>query len=769
VAAAVDGGEHSLSTIRVRLFGGFEVWCGDRPVSGFESQKSRALFAYLICQPGRAFSRDHLVGLLWPEKDPATARHALRQAVYNLKSILPGGAAETFLLSNHGEVQWNPAADFWLDTGEFESALRRGTARESIDPHHLAKAAQLYRGELLAGFFVRDSSAFEEWLVGEQERLRSTAVDVLRLLVESYRRRGEYRFGIHYARQLVVIEPLSEEAHRDLMRLCALAGRRGQALAAYERLQGLLDRELGVGPVAETRALYSSILGEAPLAEGFPAEEDREPIGPLVPLVGRREPWEALAAIWQRVLACRAQLTLVEGEPGVGKTRLLKSFLDTTSATRRATILKGRCYELSPRMAYLPFVEVLRNAMAEETDLVERVFAEMPAEVLADLARFVPELRETRPDLPSLAPLGSEAERRRLFDSLLHFLAAFSTGPDGPQPLVLFLDDLHLADAASFDLLDALLAGLADRPVWVIAAFRPAGLATGHPLLTRAGASHRLRLERLDAPAVGEIASYLIGDAQGTELGSFLFHHSAGLPLAVSELINFIWDEGRLIAHAAGGWRLTALPEAADLPPLTGLILQRIRKLPSSTRRLAAVAAVVGQSFEPDVLGLAGEEHPAVVDIGLDLLQERWLIRPFSRHWADSRRERGTGHRASYEFAQKYIRSTLYHALDPARRRSLHGQVAALLEQEPGDGACEALAYHYLAAEEWEKALHRVRQAAARARALRGRDTALHYDAQALVILDRLATTATTEEERERWREERTREEKARESRSPEP
>ncbi|HTQ79393.1 MAG TPA: AAA family ATPase, partial [Thermoanaerobaculia bacterium] len=671
------------------------------------------------------------------------------------------------LLSNHGEVQWNSAADTWLDVHEFEAALRRGTAREAVDPHQLAIAAQLYRGELLAGFFIRDSSPFEDWLVGEQERLRSTAVDVLHLLVDSYRRRGEYRFGIHYARQLATIEPLSEEAHRDLIRLCTLAGRRSQAIAAYDKLHSLLSRELGVEPSAETRALYSSILGDPPRAEGLAASEDREPIGPLVPLVGRRASWERLAAAWQRVLSGTAHLTLVEGEAGIGKTRLVKSFLDGTMSKRRSTILKGRCYELAPRLAFLPFREVLKNAAAEEPEVVERVLARLSRETLGDLALLVPELAAQLPDLP-LAALADEADQRRLFGSISRFLEGFCDGPDGPEPLILFLDDVHLADAMSYALLGALLRSLAGYPLWVIAAYRATGLSADHPLRQAAetaeaepsaGMASQVTLERLAASAVEEIAAYLIGDAQSKELGAFLYQHSTGLPLTVSELINFLWDEGLLVSHAAGGWRLTDSPSLSNLPPLTDLILQRIHKLPSSTRRLAAVASVVGQAFGADVLGRAGEEHPAVVDIGLDLLQERWLIRPFVAHWADSRRERDAGFHARYEFAQKYIRASLYHALDPARRRSLHSQVAAILEefQAEGDHASETLGYHYLAAEEWEKALPCLERGAEKARALLAHDVYLHYQDQALAIVDRLADRAPTEGERDRWWQERSR------------
>ena len=119
-----------VNQIRVRLLGGFEVWAGDRQVGGFESQKVRALLTYLVCHRRRAFSRDHLADLLWPEREGDGARHALRQAIYNLRVKLPAG--EPLLRSSHLEIGLHPEADCWVDVEAFEEALRLGPSGRSI-------------------------------------------------------------------------------------------------------------------------------------------------------------------------------------------------------------------------------------------------------------------------------------------------------------------------------------------------------------------------------------------------------------------------------------------------------------------------------------------------------------------------------------------------------------------------------------------------------------------------------------------------------------
>jgi DNA-binding SARP family transcriptional activator len=749
-----------LSKIRVRLLGGFEVWAGERQIAGFESQKVRALVAYLACNRRRAFSRDHLAGLLWPERDGDAARHALRQAVYNLRSKLTG--AEDLLQVTNLEIGFFPQADLWLDVEAFEEALLLGS-EQTLDPHHLSAAVQLYRGEFLAGFFVKDSPDFEDWMVAEQVRLRDAAVEALNRLIDRYRRRGEYRFGVHYARRLVAIEPLSEEAHRELMRLCALAGQRSRALAQYEDLLNLLREELGVEPLAETRRLYESILSEAAKEEIVGAQE--EPIGPIVPLAGRAAAYEQLREGWTRALAGRAHLTVVAGEKGIGKTRLIKSFLDATTSQRRCGVLKGRCYELSPLLSYRPFREALRGALAEEADASGQVLAAVPQEVLEDLARLVPDLRDLRPDLEPPAPLGGSEDRRRLFASVGLFLEGLCRSDD---PLLLFLDDLHLADNDTLDLLGFLVAKL-EGPIWIVAACQLDEMEAVHPLnqLIRRGARDGsvtwLEIERLEMPALEEIAESLVGEDQAAELAGFLRENTAGLPLAVSELINCFWDQGILVSRGAGRWMLARTLREIQMPEdLDELVRLRIRRLPNSTRRLASLAAILGHTFDIQLLQEAADEHATVVEIGLEILLKRWLIRQFAYFWTDGRREeedlvvwsRGA-RRGSFEFAHNRIRGAIYGELNPLRRQAMHAQVAAALESVQGGRDCEALAFHYTAANQWDKALPYLERSIEEALAVWAVDAARRYCDQAIEGMSRLAAGARSELAAARWRVER--------------
>ena len=628
--------------LRILLLGGFEVWHEGQQLRGFESQKVRALFAYLALRRGHAASRDHLAGMFWGEKDEESARRNLRQALYNLKATIPGeDTAQPHLVVDSQEVRFNSESDYWLDVDAFESAVGSQGHVASVEHLGLATASQLYRGDLLTGFFVKDCTEFEEWLVTEQERLRETALHALRRLVDSYLARGEYRLGIQHARRLVAMDPLSEEAHRHLLRLYELGGRRGQALAHYADLREMLRRELGVEPLAETRTLYESILTESLRAEAV--TEKPAPLGPIVPLVGRQAALAALAECWQAVLDGGFQVTLLAGEEGVGRTRLARSFLDGVTSRRRATVLTCGCLEQFPQPVYRPLAEALRQGLPEDPTSVARLAAAMSRDCVAALVPILPELEGASEPTPSEPPShveGGTPERRA--EAVAAFLRQIAPGAgDGGDPVILFLDDLHSADHATLALVESLVAPLTGSRTWLVATYSPAGLAPDSPLTRLAhrdgdGMVTRIDLERLGFEAIEEIANSLVAPQDVPAVAGLLTMASEGLPLALVALVNTMWDEGELEPEPTGGWRFRGAAARWDAPARDGLdrlLLRRLRRLPTSTRRLATLAAVIGQRFDTELLQRAEDEHISVVEIGLELLLERWLVRQHRPQW----------------------------------------------------------------------------------------------------------------------------------------
>jgi predicted ATPase/DNA-binding SARP family transcriptional activator len=312
-----------MAHLSLSLLGPFQVTLGGEPVTGFKSNKVRALLAYLAVEADRPHRREVLAGLLWPDWPDRDALSNLRYALSNLRRVIGDRDAEPpFLLISRDTLQFNKASDYWLDVRAFTEMVEADKTHPSaID--QLEQAVALCRGSFLEGFSVGDSPAFEEWALFTREQIGRQMSSALHRLAAIYEQRGQYEQAQSYAWRQVEMEPWDEAAHRQLMRTLALSGQRGAALAQYETCRRLLAEELGVEPAQETTRLYEQIRdGELKAPVPFPARPPGPPHNlpaPLIPFVGRET---ELTEIKNRLQdpACRL-LTLV-GPGGIGKTRL---------------------------------------------------------------------------------------------------------------------------------------------------------------------------------------------------------------------------------------------------------------------------------------------------------------------------------------------------------------------------------------------------------------------------------------------------------------
>ncbi|MGB9724561.1 MAG: BTAD domain-containing putative transcriptional regulator [Chloroflexia bacterium] len=295
----------------IHLLGHRRLFEDDRPVHFRGLPKTLPLWVYLLLNRAGPMPRSTLAYILWPDVPESAARSSLRRHLYDLKRALPPAApGRPWLLLQAGTVQWNPAADFWLDVAEFE--------RLSASPEYLARAVALYGGDLLP-------EVYDDCICIERERLHSLYLEDLSRLVAQGRDRGDLAQAIHYAEQLLRQDPLREDTVREVMRLRCQAGDRPGALQAYQDFRHRLQEELGLSSMPETRALYEAMLHNAPLAEAAPPAV-ATPCPHNLPaqvtrFIGREQDLRALADLLSPGKSPVRLLTLI-GPPGVGKTRL---------------------------------------------------------------------------------------------------------------------------------------------------------------------------------------------------------------------------------------------------------------------------------------------------------------------------------------------------------------------------------------------------------------------------------------------------------------
>lgn len=311
-----------MTTLELRFLGGLTIQQDGRPLTALKSRKGQALLCYLA-MTGKAHARAALAGLLWPDMPEDNALMNLRAVLNKLNDHLAPHLAIT-----RQSIAWNPAAAYWLDVAEFEAGLAvKG------DTGRLQAAVALYQGDFLEGFDLDDAPQFDGWVLGQRARLREAALTALHGLVTHFAGRGDHEKAITYARQLLAIEPWLEEAHRDLMRLLALSGRRSAALVQYETARHILAEELGVEPAPATVELYrqikeNEVTGDRSRTLLLPSTTDQEPPTPSpphnlpaqsTPLIGREMELERLSTLLAKT---DGRLITIVGTGGMGKTRL---------------------------------------------------------------------------------------------------------------------------------------------------------------------------------------------------------------------------------------------------------------------------------------------------------------------------------------------------------------------------------------------------------------------------------------------------------------
>lgn len=334
-----------MSPLIIELLGGITARRDGLSIDPFESDKTRALLAYLAVEEGKTHRRETLAGLFWPEAPEPRARANLNQAVYSLRHGLETPGEPLLLLSDRHTLELNPAFGLRTDVAAFEAALASlhhcHDARALCDAcrSSLIAAADLYGGPFLDGFSLPGCAAFEEWLALRREHLGRHAVEALRQLAACHETGGDLKAALAAARRWAELAPWQEAAHQRVMRLLALAGHRSEALAYYETCCGLLRDEIGVEPRASTHDLVGDIRAGRIRALA-PATALRPLILPPAPdrrsrphFVGRAEQLASLHERLDQALTGEGQIVFVAGEAGSGKTALIRQFVrDATAA-----------------------------------------------------------------------------------------------------------------------------------------------------------------------------------------------------------------------------------------------------------------------------------------------------------------------------------------------------------------------------------------------------------------------------------------------------
>jgi DNA-binding SARP family transcriptional activator/predicted ATPase len=715
-----------MSHLSLALLGTPEVRYAGRIVK-FRTRKEQALLIYLAVEGG-LHSREKITALFWPDSDEPQGRTSLRRTLADLRRTLEDAGGATHLIIERDLLGFDFSSDNDLDLHTLESAYllaRRSSpvqeAQGAAQNHlllHLQRAASLNRGPFLEGFSLSEAPNFDTWIGLQREVWHQRMSLILDQLSQLLSDAGEFHGAMETLARWITLDPLHESAHRRLIEVHLAAGDRHAALRAYDVYRLRLAEELHAKPSAEIEALlastYAGLLGRHDQKVGpvspvhFSArvgvENPRELAGPLV---GRASEYTRLIEAYRASEHGQAQAVLLQGEAGIGKTRLAMDFLAWAGA-QGADVLQGRAFEAGGRLPYQPLVEALRSRIDHENapdDLLSDPW-------LAELSRLLPELRDRYPDLA--APTGDEtAARIRLFEAVVRLGQALAER----APLVLFLDDIQWADAASLDVLH--YAGRrwveSKTPVLLLLSLRTETLATTGTLSRwLAGMEHDVRRTNVTLEAFTFEETLQLIRAQGITndeaLGHWLFAETGGRPFYLMETLKALLERGvlrprrqvdgsRIIEFEAGPASVQTLHHF--LPPgVREVIRSRLDQVTPIGFGLLAAGAVLGRTFTFEqacqVAGLGEDEGlPALDEVVKKRLLQEATREPEEQVMASA---------ATYFFTHDKIRDVVYSQAGEARRRIFHRRALQGL-QAAGVHAGE-LARHALAAGLPEPAFH---------------------------------------------------------------
>ncbi len=697
-----------MAGLEFTLFGGFRLSFDGERLPPIPSRASRSLLAHLVLHRGQPHTRDRLVATFWPDLPEPRGRRRLSHTLWQVQDAL--GELPTdhrYVDAVADTLAFNVDAPHEVDVEQFERRVERyrpGRVDRSApgDLGRLEAVLELYAGVLLEGLD-------DPWVLPERERLAALHVDALGWMVELARGQGAFEQALVHARRLTHHDPLREDGHREVMRLCTLLGRTSEALRQYDRCRSVLAEELGTEPARATQQLADFVARQrgAPVRSPDTSPADTQPQLDRR-LVGRDLERATLVEALERTLAGAGGVSMLEGGAGIGKTRLLAQVADDAQ-WRGFTVAHGVC-EVGGDLPYLAIAEAVTPLLTPVR--IAQLRPRVGDDWMAQVGRVV----------PRLARAGSASAARGLptdaADQMREAFVRLLTGMADIEPTLLVIEDVHDADAETLQVLQWLAGRLDSRRLHLVLAYRGTEARAREQVwsvlrsIDMTAVPDRVMLGPLTAFGTAELVREVLGGDTAPALAARIHDETGGNPLFVLETVRAVRDQGGIG------------PDGGEDLPLPGSIrdvtVARVQQLSPTVREVLAVAAVQARAVDLDVLShvTASQDQPAVTgDAVAELLRGGLLV------------EESDG----YGFRHELLRRIVVDELEDGVRVDLHARVADALEVYRPD-RIEDVARHRDAAGQAVEAVAAWWAAAERAVALHAYETARGHLARAVEL-----------------------------------
>jgi DNA-binding SARP family transcriptional activator len=658
--------------LQLQILGPLRVWRDDIELDTGPRQQAY-LLALLLARVGRPISTSELMDMIWDYELPSSALNVIHKYVGTLRRLLepavPARAHGSYLHRRGSAYLFN-AAPGALDLVTFRELVE--TAKEALAERRLDMALdryvdslRLWRGRA-GGGFTHKSTALPIFAAIDDE-FYAACTEAAELAV-SLGRPTRVLASLQLAASMA---PFHEPVQASLISTLGAAGRQAEALSLFREVRTRLADEIGIDPGPELHAAHRRVLSQSPPSPLLARTDqggDGASVQTAAGLVGRTEELALLRQSVEMAFTGRPALRIVEGEPGVGKTRLVREIATETSR-RGALVVWGSCLEGDGTPSMWPWEQTLRP-----------ILDSLPAPLREKwLASELGGLLDVRDDDHATAPATSDSGAQfRLFEQVVTVVGHASVS----RPVLLIVDDLQWADAASLQLFGH-LAGRLPTGTVIIGALRDRAPTPGSGLsrmlaeASRLPGHRRIRLGPLGLTDVTELIRRETGHDPGAEVARGIHARTAGNPFFVQELSRLLSEGGSL---GNGG----ASVRAGVPTTVRDVVRHRMTGLDDSTHSLLRIAAVIGRDVDLDLLARA---------IGVDIADCLERLEPLQ---ALGLLETKPENPFSWRFAHDLVRESVTETTARQESARLHLRVADALEHIHADDefVAERLAYH---------------------------------------------------------------------------
>ncbi len=684
--------------LRILLLGTPFISLDDAPYK-ITRRLQRALLFFLAARGGPV-GREELVGLFWPEENDRDAHRHLREALAKLRAELPGREA---LIVNPHQV----SLDFkqvYVDVLEFKALLGEiGVIPWQIPPHRplpegmaqvLINAIHLWRSpHFMAGSDLPSTFGMDDWYGLTRQELEQQRQRLVRRLADHAFARGDLESALSWLLMALQNEETNEELNGRILSLLIDLGRRTAAVNFYNHLKELYEQDENSPVPQALETIYSRIQSQNEETArrnlpGWPATKRF-----YVPLVGRNAILTKLRQVYNR-----GGVAYIHGEAGAGKTHLIQELFYSFEPTPR--LLLASAHPMEDSLPFQAVIEMLRRYLTPAD------WHNLSQTWGRQLVSLLPELQVICPEFEVSIPLPPEEARPLLFEAVHQVLNLAAS----KQRLFIFLDDAQWADEASL----ATLAYLLERGFFKQNGFLAIAARLDEPnpkleatlnIARQLAQYHEVSLPLLLKPEINELVSYVLRHAPPAALIDKLAKDTGGNPLLILFSVYTLLE---MKVNPLDFQATDVLPLASNIHALLRIRMQGVHP---QARQTALTAAVIGNTFEAQVLEQAAQISEDSLAQALDELERLQLVRVVG--------DPGSGP-VTYAFIHDKIREVLLLELSPARERLLHRRVARALEASLGGRAAEqaaVLAQHYesagnqkIAFDWWLKAAQHARQ-----------------------------------------------------------